>query len=129
FADFSETRIDQRIVTVRRLAVEDAAGTELLAECGIFGVIRQFGFLFRVEVIEVAVELVESMSRRYELVPIAEMVLAKLARRVTERLQHRGDRRIVLLKAERRTGQANLRHAGTQARLTSDKGGTARGAA
>src|SRR5215831_3323771 len=58
---------------------------------------RVLGVLFGVEVIEVAVELVKAMHRRQEPVLIAEVVLAELAGRVTERLEQFRDGRILRL--------------------------------
>jgi hypothetical protein len=127
--DLPEARIHGRIVAIARFAIEHAARTELLAERGIFRIVRQLGLFFRVEVIEVAVELVEPMHRREELVPIAEMILADLRRRISERLQQRGDGWILLLQARRRTRQADLGHSGSETRLAGDERRAARRAA
>jgi len=45
----------------------------------------------RVEVIKVTEELVEAVNRGQELIPVAKMVLAELAGRVTLRFQRGGD--------------------------------------
>ena len=71
--------------------------------------------LLGVEVVEVAEELVEAVVGRQIFVAVAEMVLAELAGRVAERLQRLGDRDVAILQADRRTGDADLGQAGTQA--------------
>jgi len=67
--------------------VQHAAGPELLAELGILWVVRQFGFLFGVEVIQVAEELVEAVHRGQVLVAVAEVVLSELASGVALRFE------------------------------------------
>ena len=56
-------------------------------------VVELLGLLLGVEVIEVAVELVEPVHGRQVLVQVAEVVLAELAGGVAERLEQFGDRR------------------------------------
>ena len=51
--------------------VQHAAGPEFLAELRILRIVRQFGFLFGVEVIQVAEELVEAVHRGQVLVAVA----------------------------------------------------------
>src|SRR5262249_56651032 len=51
----------------------------------------------------------------------AEMVLADVAGGVAERLQRLGDGDVLRLQAERRARQADLGHAGAQARLAGDE--------
>ena len=79
--------------------------------------------------IEVAVELVEAVHGRQELVAIAEMVLAELAGGVTERLEHLGQGRVLLLNADGGAGEADLGQPGANRGLTRDKGGASRGTA
>ena len=52
------------------------------------GTLRLF---FRIQVIEVAVELVETVIGRQELIAVAEMVLAELPRGISQRFQRLGD--------------------------------------
>ena len=49
------------------------------------------GVFHRVQVIEIAEELVEAVHRGQELVPVAEVVLAELAGGVAQRLERGGD--------------------------------------
>jgi len=63
--------------------VDHAPGTVFLLELGVLGIIRLLRFFFSVEVIEVAVELVKAMVGWQVLVPVSQMVLAKLARGIT----------------------------------------------
>jgi hypothetical protein len=72
-------------------------------------------------VVEVAEELVEAVRRREVLVEVAEMVLAELPRRVTQRLQQIGDRRVVRREADVHTGDADLAHAGPVDALPGDE--------
>ena len=115
-ADLAEARIDGRIVLVRGLAVQHAARAELGAEGRVLRIVRQLRLFLGVEVIEVAVELVEAVDGGQELVAVAQMVLAELAGRVALRLQQLGDRRIFLAQAQRGARQADLGQAGAQAR-------------
>jgi hypothetical protein len=86
-AHLSEAWINRWVVLIRDLAVHDAARPILRQKRGVLGVIRQFGFFLSVQVIEVAVELVEAMHGGQELVAVAKVVLAELARGIAERLE------------------------------------------
>ena len=101
--------------------VQHAAGPELLPELRILRIVGQFGFLFGVEVIQVAEELVEAVHRGQVLVAVAQVVLAELAGGVALRLQRRRDRRVLRLQAQRRTGQAHLGQAGAIRVLAGDE--------
>ena len=83
----------------------------------------------RVEVIEVAEELVEAVHRRQELVQVAQVVLAELPGGVAHRLQRGGDRRRLRRHADRRARLADRREAGADRQLAGDEVGAARGAA
>ena len=85
--------------------------------------------LHRVEVVEVAEELVEAVDRRQELVEVAQVVLAELAGRVAHRLQRRGDGRRLGRHADRRARLADRGHAGADRELAGDEVGAARRAA
>ncbi len=56
-------------------------------------IIGVFWFFFRVEVIQVAEEFVKAVIAGQIFVLVAQMILAELARRIAERLQHFGDGR------------------------------------
>jgi hypothetical protein len=60
--------------------VDDATRTEALTEGGIPGVVGMFRLVLGVEVIQVAVELVEAVVRGQVLVAVAEVVLAETVR-------------------------------------------------
>ena len=87
------------------------------------------GVRHRVEVVEVAEELVEAVHRRQELVEVAEVVLAELAGRVALRLQGGGDRRGLGRHADVGAGLADGGHAGADRQLAGDEVGAAGGAA
>ena len=76
--------------------MDNPAGPVFLAERRILRIVGQLRLLLSVEVVEIAVELVEAVIGRQELVLVAKMVLAELPGRVTERLQHLGDCWILL---------------------------------
>ena len=84
-------RAEARIIDVARgvggLAVEHAARTELGTELRVLRVVRVLRLFLCIQVIEVAIELVEAMHRRQELIAVAEVVLTELAGGVTQRLQ------------------------------------------
>src|SRR5260370_17179418 len=94
--------------------MELAPGHESRFECRIRWIVGEFRFLFRIQVIEVAEELVESVHGRQELIAIAEMVLAKLTGGVTERLEQFGDGRVFRLKSENGAGQSHFGQAAAE---------------
>ena len=64
--------------------------------------------LLRVQVVEVAEELVEAVARGQHFVAVAEVVLAELAGHVTLRFEQRGDGRVLLLHALGAPGRPTL---------------------
>ncbi len=95
----------------------DAARPEVLAERSelrVLRVVRQLRLFLGVEMVEIAVELVEAMRGRQELVLVAEMVLAELASRVALGLQELGDRRVLLAEADVGARQPDLAQARAQ---------------
>ena len=128
-ADLAEARIHRRVVRGRGLAVQHAARAELGAERRVLRVVRQFRLFLGVEVVEVAVELVEAVHGGQELVAVAQVVLAELAGGIALRLQQLGDRRVFLLQPYRGARQADLGQAGAQAGLAGDERRPAGGAA
>src|SRR5215467_3893786 len=101
--------------------MEHTARPELLLEFWILGIVGKFRFLFRIQVIQVAEELVEAMHGRQVFIPIAQMVLAELPSGVSERLEHFGDGRIFLLKPDRGTRHPDFRQSGTNRVLARDE--------
>src|SRR5262249_7159566 len=86
----AKARIDCRVVHIGRNAMKNAAGAKALAEprkIRWIGIVRQLRLFLGVEVVEIAEELIETVHGWQELVAIAQMVLAELARDVTQRLQ------------------------------------------
>jgi hypothetical protein len=120
-----------RVVLVGGEALEHATRTPVLAEVREVGgrrVVGPFGLLLGVEVVEVAVELVEAVHGRQEPVEVAEVVLAELARGVAVRLEELCDRGVFGLQADRCPGEAHLAQPGPVDGLAGDEGGAARGA-
>jgi len=91
FSDFAPTRIDRGIVLVGRKAMQHVARADFVQQ--VPRVVRVERVLHRVQVVEIAEELVEPMDRRQELILVAQVVLAELPRRVAQFLQRRCDRR------------------------------------
>ncbi len=126
FADAAEARVDGGVIAVGGFAIQHAARSVLGAELGVLRIVGQLRLLFRVEVIQVAVEFVEAVHRRQEFVAVAEVVLADLRGGVSALFEQRGDRGVFLLQSERRAGQADFGQSGPQAMLPGDEGGPAR---
>ncbi len=89
-ADLAPTRIHSRVIAGRRPRVQHVARAYLVAQ--ILRIVRMARVFHRVEVVQVAVELIEPVHRRQELVAVAEVVLAELTGGVAHRFQHRRDR-------------------------------------
>src|SRR6185436_3381637 len=85
-ADLAEARILSLIILVRCLAFEDAARAPTLSERRVFRIIGQLGLFFGIEVIEVAEELVEAIDGWQRIVTVADVVLSKLPRRISQAL-------------------------------------------
>jgi hypothetical protein len=75
----------------------------------------------RVEMIEIAEELVEAVNGRQELIEITEMVLAELSCGVAHGLQHRGNSGRSSGQADGRASLANRGHAGAYRKFTRDE--------
>jgi hypothetical protein len=74
--------------------VKHTARSELLLEGGILRVELLLRFLFGIQVIEVAEELVEPMYRRKEFVTVTQVILSELSAGIGARLQQLGKRRV-----------------------------------
>ena len=126
-ADLAPARHHRRVILVRRPAVDHVARPDLVQQLLRVGRVR--GVLHRVEVIEVAEELVEAVDGRQELVEIAEVVLAELARGIAHGLERRGNGHRLCGQPDGRTGLADRGHAGADRQLAGDEGCAARRAA
>src|SRR3954447_18080917 len=82
----------------------------------------------RIEVVEVAEELIETVHCRQKLVFIAKVVLAELAGCVAHPPEGGGDRHRLGRKADRCAGLADRRHASSDRQLAINEIGTTRGA-
>ena len=111
------------------VGADDTARPEALAKPARLRVVLILGLLLGIEVVEIAEEFVEAMGRGQELVLVAEVVLAELARRVALGFEHFGDRHVTVLDPQVRTGNADLRHARAQRRLARDEARAPGGAA
>ena len=96
---------------------------------GILRIVHVLRLLLRVQVVEVAEELVEPVDGGEHVVAVAEVVLAELAGGVAERLEQIGERRVFLLQPLGRARQADLGEAGANRRLPGDERRAAGGAA
>ena len=127
--DASEARIDAGVVLVRRQAVDHAARPVFVEEGLVVArVVRVLHLGVCVQVVEVAVEFVEAVRGRQELVAVAQVVLAELAGAVAQRLEHLRDRRVLVRKSLRRADQPDFRQANAHGVLAGDEPGASRGA-
>ena len=118
-ADLAPARVDRRIVGGRRPRVQHVARTHDIQQ--VLRIVRMARVFHRVEVVEVAVELVEPVHGRQEFVAVAEVVLAELARGVAHRLQDGCQRDRLRRQAGRRAGLTHGRHAGADRQLAGDE--------
>jgi hypothetical protein len=84
-----------------------------------------FGLVLRVQVIEVAEELVEAVHRGQEFVAVPEMVLAELPADIALRLEQFGNRRVLVRKPFLGAGKADFQQARAHWALARDEGGAA----
>ena len=101
--------------------MQQTARAEFLLELRVFRIVRIFGVFLGIEMIEVAVKLVEAVHRRQIFVHVAEVVLAELTGRVAERLKYFGDGRVFCLQADIGAGNADLGQTGAIAALPGDE--------
>ena len=106
----------------RRL--DDTTWAIFLAKLRILRVILVFGFLFCVQVIEIAEKLVETVIGGQHFIAVTEVVLAELAGRIALRLEQAGNRGILNHHSLFGTRQADLGETGTKDALTGNEGGT-----
>src|SRR6476619_5035702 len=125
--NFSETRIDRRIVLIGRVAAQNPARSEPLAEVRkilFTRVVGQFRLFFRIEVIQIAEELIESVDRRQVLVAVTQMVLAELSGRIASTFKKFRNGWVLRLKTHGRGGNTDLGETGTVTALPGDERGS-----
>jgi hypothetical protein len=111
--------------------MQDTTGTIVLAEIReilLLRVVVHLRLLFGIEVIQIAVELIEAVQRWQILVAIAQVVLAELAGHVALVLQQLSDGDGLRLQAGLRTRDADFGKPSTINALTGDEGGPTGGA-
>jgi hypothetical protein len=109
--------------------VDDTARPEPLMELGILGVMVSLGLLFRIEVVEVAVELVEAVNGRQVFIAVAEVVFAELTGGVTLVLQQVTEGRRPVRDPVLGAGHPDGEEARAEGVLTENEGGAPGGAA
>src|SRR6185312_11348139 len=82
-----------------------------------------------IQMIQVAVELIEAVRSRQILVEIAKVVLAELTSGITEGFQKLGDGGVLCLETEGRARDADFGESGAEAALSGDERGASSGAA
>ena len=97
----SESGIDGLIHRIGGPGVQHTPGTMTFLELRVGRVVFVLRFLFGVQVVQIAVELIESVERWQMFVPVTQVVLAELAGGIALRLQHFGERGILGLHAHR----------------------------
>ena len=118
----AKARIFCPVVFVARLAVEHAARAEPRGEFRILWIVFILRFFFRVQVIEVSKKLVEPVNRRQELIPVAQVVLANLGRRITFGLEQFSQGGVFGLQPEIRARYTDFCEACTNRALAGDEG-------
>ena len=92
------------------------------------GIIEFLRLLLGIKVVQVSEPLVETVSRRQELVSVTQMVLAELCGGVALRFQHLGQQRVFFLDSLLRTGEPDSSHAAPQRNHARHERGSSRGA-
>ena len=102
-ANSAELWVFGRIVGICCPCVQDATRAEHLLVFGVLlpRIVEFLGFLFGIQVVEVAEPFVEAVRSRQEFVAIPQMVFPELRCRVADRFQNFGERRVFLLDAAR----------------------------
>lgn len=88
-ADLAPARLDGGIVRVGREGMDHVARADDVQQ--LLRIVRMRRILHRVEMVQIAEELVEAVDRWQELVQVAQVILAELPRGVAVRLEHLGD--------------------------------------
>src|ERR1700730_12434655 len=83
FAHTAEAWIFCWVILIAGFAVQQAARTKLCIEFRSFRIVRIFRLLFGIEVIEIAIKLIEAMYCRQVFIAIAKMILADLRGGIT----------------------------------------------
>jgi hypothetical protein len=110
-----------RIVYVGCLGVQNVSWTEAGVELGILGIFGVVRLLHGVEVVQDAVELVETVNGGQVFVAVAQVVLADLRRRVAKRPEQLGDGRVGVLDALLGRGHANFQQSCAERTLAGDE--------
>ena len=128
-ADTAEARILSRVVDIRRFAVQHATRPKVLPEHRLLWIVGILRLLLGVEVVQVAVELVEAVDGGQKQVAIAKVVLPELPGDVTEGLEQVGNRRVLRLQTDGGPRRAHLGQPGADRILAGDEGRPPGGAA
>ncbi len=70
-SDLAETRVHRRVINVRRHTIQNASRSVALVKPIILGPITKLWLFFGIEMIEIAVKLIEAMNGRQMLVPVS----------------------------------------------------------
>jgi hypothetical protein len=82
FAHPAPARLHRGIILLGREAMQDAARPELCLESRVLRIIGVLRVLFRVQVVQVAIEFIEAMDGWQPFVLVAQVILAELAGRI-----------------------------------------------
>ena len=128
-ADLAPARLDGGIVGVARPAMHEVARTDRVPDRGVGRIGIPVRIRHRVEVVQIAEELIEAVHAGKVLVQIAEMVLAELAGGVAHGLERGGNGRRLRRQADIGASLTDRGHAGANGKFASDEIGTSRCAA
>jgi hypothetical protein len=102
-------------------AVNDASRSLFLSEFRILRVVIVFRFLLCVEVVEVAIELVETVVGRQKLILVAKMVLPELSGHIAERFEQLGNGRVFFSQSQVSARKTDFGQACSKWHLPSDE--------
>src|SRR5262249_38113090 len=119
--DAAPARLNGGVVLRRCPAMQDAARPELFLEFRILRIVEVLWVFFRIQVIEVAEELVETVYGGQVLVLITEVVLTELPGSVTHRLKKLRRGPVACLQPHGRARRPHFRKAGAQRTLSGNE--------
>ena len=121
-ADAAEPGVHGGVIFVGRFTFKYPAWSEQRLELlTALRIVVLLGLFLGIEVIEVSVEIVETVNGRQILVTVAEVVLARLTGHVSQRLEQISDGGVFGLEALHRARHANRCKAGTHRDLPGDE--------
>src|SRR5215813_8730245 len=118
-ADLAPAWVDRRVVHIAGHGGHQVARSDFIQESR--WVVAMERVLHRIEMVQVAPELVEAVHRRQEFVQVAQMVFAELTGRISHRFENVRDSNRLIGDAKRCPGLSDCRKAGAKRQFASDE--------